>query len=250
MIQKIDPYYYRNSDPLVVEYIRRLENIADEYDDLISDEDTPIGDAVDIPKFRINTEAWDMAKMEYFCRHRFGRTPFNNLDAVLKYYIYFSKPGHKYDFQMAILMLYAYPLDSFTIISLREFMGRYGIKKATVGRLVNLLVENNYIGIIKKNKSDIINRVAFFLTLDGKKAVRDFIAEVSNEELNIDFYEKNLRWVIREAQGPRRKKSTLIKRHEDIFGEPAPSRFKRKKSRNGDSDNNGQEQQVGAISGR
>ena len=239
MIKKIDPFFYQDYDPVVVDYIHRLESVIDEYQSKDKRHDKINID--EIPTFKINTAAFDLIQYDSFQSHKFPMTPYTYLSAILKTAKLFWLPKHPYDYVYTIIMLYIYPLDCFYRDEVLKFCyekGHFG--KVKTGRMLSILTKLGYISYNKRRKSDLAKDWMWFITPKGKEMVSRFMQEVYEQEINIDIYDKNFKRLIRQAKGRRGKKYGFIRRHKDIFGEPVPTRFKRKKSRDRDSYNVGQ----------
>ena len=243
MISKIDPYYYQDAGPIVVDYIQRLESALEEYQakDSIPDKK----DRESLPVFKIKTEAFDLMQYDAFQCYKFPTSGFVYLAAILKVAKLFTTRRKVYNYDATLMMLYMYPLEYFRRDDVLKFCVHSGkLGKIVTGKRLHKLLYEGYVSYNKIKKSSPPQEWMWFITVKGRAAVRRFLDEVYNLEIDIDIYDENFKRAIREAQGPRRKKYGFARRHEAIFGEPIPTRFKRKKSRNSDNNNPGQGEQA------
>lgn len=236
MIEKINPYHYEHAGPVVIDYIRKLESIADEYNELLSGGAASSTDD-NFPTFKINSELWDLKKFDFLNQRYFPKIAVYSMEAFMRTAKLFMQHDHPYDFNATMIMVYAYPLDVFHHADVSKIFNKYKVGPATCMRMLTKLVDAGYLGVIKKNNYESKKKHTYYITPAGQQAVRKFLKEVNSIEFNLDVYEENIRWAVRETQGSGRKRVGYVSRHETIFGQPIPSRFKGKKSRNRDSDN-------------
>lgn len=234
MIKKINPYYYEDAGPIVVDYIRKLESIADEYSEMLSSKDDSTLDNSPIT-FKVNTEVWDLKKFDFIIQSSIPKSVFYGMESFMRTAKLFLQQGHKYDFNATFIMIYAYPLDVFYLSGVKDLFGEYKIGNGTLVRLLTKLVDSGYLGVLRKNNYQQKKDISYYITQKGIQAVRAFFKEVESIEFRLNMYEKNIDRAIREAKRPRGKGVGYVRRHKDIFGEPAPPRFKRKKSRDSNS---------------
>lgn len=241
MIQKINPYHYEHAGPIVTDYIRKLESIADEYSEILSSKDDESSNSRAVT-FKVNTEVWDLKKFDFIRQSSIPKSIFYGMESLMRTAKLFMQDGHKYDFNATFLMMYAYPLDVFYLSGVKELFEGYKVGHGSLVRLITKLVDAGYLGVLKKNNYEQKKRHAYYITQKGINAVNTFLKEVQSIEFKLSIYETNINGALREAKRPRGKGVGYVRRHKDIFGEPAPSRFKRKKSRDSNSGDTGQEQ--------
>jgi hypothetical protein len=243
MIKKIDPYYYEDAGPVVIDYIQRLESALEEYQ--AKDKIPNKKDRENLPVFKIKTEAFDLVRYDAFQTYKFPTNGLVYLAAILKVAKLFTTRKKLYNYDATLMMLYMYPLEYFRRDDVLKFCVHTGkLGRIVTGKRLHKLLYEGYVAYNKVKKSDQPKDWMWFITVKGKAAVRRFLEEVYNLEINIDIYDENFKRAIREAQGPRRKKYGFIRRHEAIFGERIPPRPKRKKPRDSDNNNLGQGEQT------
>lgn len=245
---------YSNLEAVAASRKKRLDSIKHEYDAKIAvlrrklKEKPKIEPSKDLrvlapTEFYINPEIFDLLKFDLFDSSMFKFQHGQDMQRLLKFSYLFLKPGKKYDFIATLIMMNAYPLESFLIADVHD-MTKDFLVESSLRAKVALLRRLGYLNFNMTMKLDNRVRRYYYITDLGRAQVEKFISECRRPLLNIDFYENNFRRAYGLSKEPKGKRSGFVKQYRAVSSESFPRKPKRAKPNKGNSQSMSGEQPI------